>query len=70
MKSLHQRFTRIIISLCFFACTVPVHSLSVSYEQVFALNPINEGIELGLGTALTGSAFICDKFVKIKKNEY
>ncbi len=64
------RFFRIFISLCFFACTAPVHSLSVSYEQAFALNPINEGIELGLGAALTGSAFICDKFVKIKNNEY
>ena len=40
------------------------------YEPAFSLNVVNESIELGLGTALSGSALICDKFVHLKKNEY
>ena len=34
------------------------------------MNPVNEGIQLGLGAVLSGSALVCDKFVDIKKNEY
>lgn len=42
----------------------------LDYEQAFSLNPVNEGIQLGLGAVLSGSALVCDKFVDIKKNEY
>ncbi len=42
----------------------------LDYDQAFSLNPVNEGIQLGLGTVLSGSALVCDKFVDIKKNEY
>ncbi len=42
----------------------------LDYDQVFSLNPVNEGIQLGLGAVLSGSALVCDKFVDIKKNEY
>ena len=40
------------------------------YVQPFSLNPVNDGIQLGLGAALSGSALICDKFVDFKNNEY
>ena len=42
----------------------------LDYDQAFSLNPVNEGIQLGLGAVLSGSALVCDKFVDIKKNEY
>lgn len=41
-----------------------------TYDPVFELNTVNESIQLGLGTALSGSALICDKFVHLKKNEF
>lgn len=42
----------------------------LDYDQAFSFNPVNEGIQLGLGAVLSGSALVCDKFVDIKKNEY
>ena len=42
----------------------------LDYDQAFSLNPVNDGIQLGLGAVLSGSALVCDKFVDIKKNEY
>ena len=59
-------------ALCLFFCIggTELSALSVNYEQPFSLNPVNEGIELGIGGLLSGSAFICDKFVHIKKNEF
>ena len=43
---------------------------SLDFVQPFSLNPINEGIQLGLGAALSGSALVCDKLIDFKKNEY
>ena len=43
---------------------------AINYIQPFSLNPLNDGIQLGLGATLSGSAFVCDKFVHIKDNEY
>ena len=43
---------------------------SLDFVQPFSLNPVNEGIQLGLGAALSGSALVFDKFVDFKKNEY
>lgn len=40
------------------------------YVQPFSLKPLNEGIQLGFGGALSGSAIVCDKFLHIKNNEY
>ena len=40
------------------------------YVQPFSLNPVNEGIQLGLGAALSGSAWVCYKFTDFKKNDY
>ena len=34
------------------------------------LNPVNDGIQLGLGAALSGSALLCDKVFEIKENNY
>ncbi len=44
--------------------------LDLDYVQPFSLNPVNDGIQLGLGAVLSGSAFVCDKFIDFKKNEY
>ena len=59
-----------LLILFFISCTQSLFANNIEYEKPFALNPINDGIQLGLGTALSGSALICDKFVHIKKNEY
>ena len=61
---------KILLPLFFLLFCRPTFSLSVSYDQAFSLNPLNDGIELGLGTLLSGSALVCDKFVHIKKNNY
>ena len=61
---------KFLLALFFILFCRPVFSLSVSYEKAFALTPLNEGIELGLGTLLSGSALVCDKFVHLKKNNY
>lgn len=42
----------------------------LDYVQPFSLNPVNDGIQLGLGITLSGSALVCDKFVHLKKNEF
>ena len=43
---------------------------SLNFVQPLSLNPVNDGIQLGLGAALSGSALICDKFVDFKNNDY
>ena len=43
---------------------------TINYVQPFSLNPLNDGIQLGLGASLSGSAFVCDNFIHLKKNEY
>ena len=43
---------------------------TLDYVQPFSLKPVNEGIQLGLGAALSGSALVFDKFVDFKKNDY
>ncbi len=40
------------------------------YEQPFELNPVNDGILLGTGVALSGSALICNNILHLKENEY
>ena len=70
MHKIRQRLTKTLISLCFILSTASAGALSFNYTQPFALNPINEGIQLGIGTTLSGSALVCDKIIKIKKNEY
>ena len=47
-----------------------LYAQPVNYIQPFSLNPWNEGIQLTLGAALSGSALVCDKFVHIKENNY
>ena len=39
---------------------------TINYVQPFSLNPVNEGIQLGIGGVLSGSALVCDKFLQIK----
>ncbi len=41
-----------------------------NYVQPFSLNPVNDGIQLGLGLTLSGSALVCDKFIHIKDNTF
>jgi len=43
---------------------------NLDYVQPFSLNPVNDGIQLGLGAALSGTALVFDKFVDFKNNDY
>ena len=61
---------KFLLPLFFLIFCSPAFSFSVSYEDAFSLTPLNEGLELGFGALLTGSAFVCDKFVDFKKNDY
>ncbi len=70
MKTGKFHTPKFLLTLIFIFLCRPAFSLSVSYEQAFTLTPLNEGLELGFGTLLSGSALVCDKFVHLKKNNY
>lgn len=70
MKTRKIHTPKFLLTLLFIFLCRPVFSLSVSYDQAFTLTPLNEGLELGFGTLLSGSALVCDKFVHLKKNNY
>ena len=60
----------VIGAALFVFCSFHVCAAALDYVQPFKLAPVNESIELGLGAALTGSAFVCDKFLNFKENNY
>ena len=64
--------TKIIAALVLIFTSMPAFSLSSSpaYTDAFTLNPVNESIELSFGALLSGSAFVCSKFVHLKENSY
>ncbi len=64
------RFQLAALFLIFGLCGRELYAEPLDYIQPFSLNPVNDGIQLGLGATLTGSAFVCDKFLHIKKNEF
>ena len=49
------------------ACRTSLFAESLDYIQPFSLKPLNEGFQLGLGAALSGSALVFDKFIDFKK---
>ena len=55
-------------TLCIIA-SLHLFAAEIEFVQPFKLNPVNDGIELGLGAALSCSAFVCDKFLHIKNND-
>lgn len=61
-----------LAALCVFFCVsgAGLSAASFDYVQPFSLNPVNEGIQLGVGGLLSGSALVCDKLIHIKKNEF
>ncbi len=67
-RTLRARFSA--ICLVFLLGGTGLFAATFDYIQPFSLNPLNEGIQLGLGGTLSGSALVCDKFVHIKKNDY
>ena len=60
----------VLLSLGVFGRGARLFAADFEYVQPFSLNPVNEGIQLGLGAALSGSALVFDKFVDFKKNDY
>jgi len=59
-----------ILSLLLILNTTGLFSLSLSYDKVFKLDPVKDGLELGFGGLLSGSALVCDKIFPIKTKVY
>lgn len=59
-----------IAAVCLLILGTTAAANDLNYVPAFRLNPINDGIQLGLGASLTGSALIADKLVHLKKNEF
>lgn len=76
IKKLRLAASRRLLLLCLLlsvggaACRTSLFAESLDYIQPFSLKPLNEGLQLGLGAALSGSALVCDKFIDFKKNDY
>ena len=69
--NISRKTKKLIISLALFiTCTLHIFAAELEYVQPFKLNPVNDGIQMGVGVALSGSALISDKLLKIKSNEY
>ena len=69
IKAGHKRLAVFFILLCLLS-GAGISATIYDYHQPFSLNPVNEGIQLGIGAALSGSALVCDKFLNIKENNY
>lgn len=60
----------LLLSVLLLCSTVNLYSNDVEYIHPFKLDPLNDGIILGAGTLLSGSALVCDKLLKIKDVEF
>lgn len=71
MKSLHTRIAAFFVLLCIGGVkSTGLSASTYNYVQPFSLSPVNEGIQLGIGLGLSGSALACDKVFHIKENNY
>ena len=70
MKTHNKLLNKISLTVLLIFLAKPAFSLTLDYEKAFSLNPVNDGIQLPLGTLLTGSAIICDNVFHIKSHEY
>lgn len=68
LSHLHVRLAAFCLLFCLGGARLS--AADFEYEQPFSLKPVNEGIQLGVGAALSGSALVCDKFLHIKKNDW
>ena len=67
---LHNKLKARIAAICLLILGATAAANDLNYVPAFRLNPVNDGIQLGLGVSLTGSALIADKLVHLKKNEF
>lgn len=58
------------LCLILLICSFKSFAADVEYIHPFKLNPINDGIQLGVGAALAGSGLLCDKFCDFKNTEF
>ena len=74
MFNLNFSFRRLRVlaagAVLFSLCSLRINAASLDYEQPFKLSPLNDGIQLGLGVALSGSALVCDKILNMKESEF
>lgn len=68
MKNFRIRIVSFFVLLCIDGAGLS--ATTFNYDQPFSLNPVNEGIQLGVGAALSGSALVCDKLLHIKDNDW
>ena len=57
-----------IAAVCLFIMGATAAANDLNYVSAFKLNPVNDGIQLGLGVSLSGSALAADKLFHFKKN--
>ena len=68
MKNIRTRLAALLAFFCLSGAGLS--AADNDFIQPFFLNPVNDGIQLGLGAALTGSSLVCDKLLNIKENNY
>lgn len=59
-----------VMAIGLLCCGAKAFADNLEYIQPFNLRPVNDGILLGAGTLLSGSALICDKFLDIKYADF
>ena len=65
------RKIRVLLAATLLVIICPKAAASTpDYKQPFKLNLLNDGILLGTGTALSGSAFVCNDILHLKKNTF
>lgn len=71
-RCIYRRMLTLFLFLCIgtAASGTSLFAEKLNYVQPFSLNPVNDGIQLGLGAALSGTALVFDKFVDFKNNDY
>lgn len=67
-----RKIKGLVLAACVFLCAgrTGLFASTTDYVQPFSLDPVGDGVQLGLGLTLSGSALICDKLVHIKKNDF
>ena len=70
MISFNKRLAALFVFIFISGSGIKLSAQTFNYVQPFSLNPVNEGIQFGIGALVSGSAIVCDKIFHIKNNEY
>jgi len=65
-----KKLSLLAVLFCLAAGSFNLSANDVEYIHPYKLNPVNDGIQLGLGAALAGSGMICNSFLHLNKADY